>query len=277
MPSVKLSPIPRISRPTASAFERDFVVPERPVVLTRAIDDWPARSWSPASLKERFGSAPVRAYVLKNGRIQLDARRGFLLQEMPLADYADYVAQAAVREASQPAGGDSAEAAEVKWYLRSRLDSLPADLRSDVPIPDYCAGGLGLRTNLWFAARGTVSQLHFDLPRNLVAQLHGRKRFILFSPEDSRYLYPHPVLSSTPHLSRIDPEKPDKAFPLVAMARGFSCHLDPGDMLFIPPRWWHHARALEVSIAVNFWWSSPVLYPLVLASDAYKLVRGLNI
>jgi hypothetical protein len=278
MPFLKLSPIPRIARPAASAFKRDFVDPELPVVITRAIDDWPARSWSPEVLKERFGGAKIRAYVLKDGRIQLDARRGFLLEDMLLGDYIDYAGRARLTTGApgRPAG-ERDEPAEVRWYLRAHLRQLPAGLRKDVPVPEYCAHGVGLRKNLWYAARGTVSQLHFDLPRNLVAQLYGKKRFILFSPRDSNYLYPYSWFSSTPHLSQIDPEKPSKVFPLLALARGFSCQLEPGDMLFIPPRWWHHARALEVSIAVNFWWSSPKLYPLVLASDVYKLMRGLNI
>jgi hypothetical protein len=27
-------------------------------------------------------------------------------------------------------------------------------------------------------------------------------------------------------------------------------------MLFIPVRWWHHARSLSESISLNFWWFS---------------------
>lgn len=29
--------------------------------------------------------------------------------------------------------------------------------------------------------------------------------------------------------------------------------LGPGDMLFIPKKWWHYVRSLTTSISVNFW------------------------
>lgn len=29
--------------------------------------------------------------------------------------------------------------------------------------------------------------------------------------------------------------------------------LNPGDVLYLPPLWYHHVEALDVSIAVNFW------------------------
>ena len=30
--------------------------------------------------------------------------------------------------------------------------------------------------------------------------------------------------------------------------------LGPGDALFIPPRWWHHVRALTPSASLSVWW-----------------------
>ena len=33
--------------------------------------------------------------------------------------------------------------------------------------------------------------------------------------------------------------------------------LDQGDMLIIPPGWWHSVRSLDLSISVNIWTPSP--------------------
>lgn len=44
---------------------------------------------------------------------------------------------------------------------------------------------------------------------------------------------------------------PFPAFPRVPM---FEAYLRPGDMLYIPPGWWHHVRALSPSFSVSFWW-----------------------
>jgi len=33
------------------------------------------------------------------------------------------------------------------------------------------------------------------------------------------------------------------------------CILEPGQMLFIPPKHWHYVKALDTSFSVSFWWS----------------------
>ncbi len=32
------------------------------------------------------------------------------------------------------------------------------------------------------------------------------------------------------------------------------CVLEPGEMLYIPPKWWHYVKSLSVSFSVSFWW-----------------------
>jgi hypothetical protein len=236
-------------------------------VLERAIEDWPARAWSPEMLASRHGDHEIDAYVLRDGRIQLDARTGFCVERMPLSGYIAMTERAA-REPSS----------DVRWYLRCALAALPPALAAGVGRLPYADARLGLRRNLWFAAAGTITHLHFDLPDNLVAQLHGQKRFVLFAPRERRRLDPHGWLSSTPHLSRVDAERPDFArHPRLREAEAWECVLEPGDVLFLPPRWWHYARALTTCISVNTWWARPAIYPVMLASDAYKRARGLHI
>jgi hypothetical protein len=58
--------------------------------------------------------------------------------------------------------------------------------------------------------------------------------------------------------SAVDIEKPDRAkFPNFFKASTpvpYECVLGPGDALFIPKRWWHHVRSLEMSVSANVWW-----------------------
>lgn len=36
----------------------------------------------------------------------------------------------------------------------------------------------------------------------------------------------------------------------VALAKAYTCVLEPGDVLYIPPGWWHHIEATAANISV---------------------------
>ncbi|PSN42183.1 Lysine-specific demethylase 8 [Blattella germanica] len=89
----------------------------------------------------------------------------------------------------------------------------------------------------------------------LFEQVIGEKRILLYSPDDSENLYPHEgsMLNNT---AQVNPEYPDfSKFPKFKVAKAWECHLQPGQMLYIPPKWWHHVRSLSRSFSVSFWWS----------------------
>jgi len=260
---LELNDLPAVERPTVDAFRARFVDAGRPVRIHGAIARWPALGrWSPEDFRARFGEVEVDTYAMEAGRIRLDPKLGFRIVRMPVRDYVEHALH-------DP---------EPRYYLRARLPGALPQLVDEIAAPDYCARGRMLRQNLWFSAPGTISHLHFDLPHNLIALVHGRKQFILFPLDESSKLYPQPWLSSVPHLSRVDPERPDYArYPRLAEARGYVCTLEPGDLLFIPSRTWHHARSVTSSISVNFWWAEGMTAALLQLSDLYKRVRGLNI
>ena len=85
-------------------------------------------------------------------------------------------------------------------------------------------------------------------------QVFGWKRVILYRPEDTPNLYSFEtrLLSNT---AQVDPINPDyEKWPNLRKAKGSMCYLGPGDMLFIPPRWWHHVESLTPSFSISFWW-----------------------
>lgn len=262
--SLELDEMPTVDRPSVDGFHLEYVRAARPVRIRGAIADWPALGrWSPDDFAARFGDVLADAYAMEAGQIVRDRRSGFRIVRLTIREYVERL---------------RLEEGKPRLYLRARLGELLPELMREVVVPRYCARRLALRQNLWFSGAGAVTALHFDLPHNLVAQVYGRKRFVVFPRAETRKLYPEPWLSSAPHLSRVDPESPDYArFPRLRRARGFACTLEPGDMLFIPSRSWHHARSSTTSISTNFWWATPLLYPLMTISDAYKRARRLNI
>ncbi|MCY0096409.1 cupin-like domain-containing protein [Hoeflea ulvae] len=97
---------------------------------------------------------------------------------------------------------------------------------------------------LLISPKGAASRMHIDSHHTItwLAQVRGRKTAYLFSPQDSEAVYK----------GAVDPAAPDYArFPKFRDATCHKCTLDPGDMLFLPPDWWHHVVTEENSITVS--------------------------
>lgn len=90
----------------------------------------------------------------------------------------------------------------------------------------------------------------FQIMDNLLVQICGHKRVVLFPPHDASHLYLSGDKSQV-----VDIDKPDlERFPLFAQAHAYEALLQPGDILFIPAPWFHNVQALEFSVAVNTFW-----------------------
>src|SRR5690606_19311533 len=113
---------------------------------------------------------------------------------------------------------------------------------------------------LWIGNEGIVSA-HYDGADNVACVVAGRRRFVLFPPEQTGNLYPGP-LNFTPAgapTSMVDLNNPDfDRYPQFkeALANAWSAELNPGDAIFIPMLWWHHVESLEkVNALMNYWWN----------------------
>lgn len=136
------------------------------------------------------------------------------------------------------------------------FDQIP-ELREDVCCPTYCCFSEKDEEpdlNLWFGPEGTVSPLHHDPKHNLLSQVFGHKYIRIYRKQETPFLYPHEghLLENT---SQVDVENPDlEKFPSFAKATYSECVLHPGEMLYIPPKYWHFVRSLSPSLSVSFWW-----------------------
>jgi hypoxia-inducible factor 1-alpha inhibitor (HIF hydroxylase) len=109
-------------------------------------------------------------------------------------------------------------------------------------------------TNVWIGPSGATTHMHYDIFYNFYAQLYGRKRFILFPPTHRPYLYLYPFLHPGAQQSQVNLDAPDyNSFPLFQNARAVEAILEPGDVLYLPPMWFHHVTALDLSFSVSVW------------------------
>ncbi len=105
-------------------------------------------------------------------------------------------------------------------------------------------------------------------------QVTGTKRFLLWPPSeaDNLYLYPfiHPRALSSQVSFRESPAAnlnttvtaaavaasavaQQKAFPRYRRARAVVAELKPGDVLYVPPLWFHLPTATSASMSVSIW------------------------
>lgn len=247
--------IPRLPSCSPDAFHRDWVKPGRPVVIDALASSWAATArWSVPALRERFADAPVQVMRAPGGRVDASTRHGTTSDASTLGRYLDTLA----------AGADS------PGYLVTSWKAMPPSLRADVPWPAICGEARWSRSTLWLGPAGIVSPLHFDVPDNLYVVVSGRKRFTLVAPRETLKVKPGSPLSGQAQYAQVDPELESASFPRVV------AELGPGDALYIPRFWWHHARGLELTFAVNFWWANGASAALALAAEGWKRVRGFS-
>jgi hypothetical protein len=222
-------------------FEREYLLPLRPVVITDALKAWkPLGRWTPDFFQQKFGDRLVNIDGAKR----------------PLGPFLDEVLAST---ADHPAP-----------YLRNEIlkDVFP-ELADEIhPLPPYLQ--LNWLTQSFSPAETKILQrlsaaeiyiggagrsfpvVHFDyLHTNaFLMQLHGRKQYYVAGPDQTPFMYPVP---NDPNRSQVnDVLDPDlERFPLFAKAEGHSFTLDARETLFIPSGWWHTVRILSPSITVS--------------------------
>ncbi len=240
-----LNKIERIHKPTREEFKHATRSYRQPIIITGEIADWKAFAlWSMDYLNNVIGKKEVDVNVSQNKIFSFDPENEFILpyKKIQFTDLTKWILEE--------------KKVEEYYYLQqSSLKITFPELLPDIEIPNYIDKKLLIITNLWIGTGGNISPLHWDLAQNFLSQVRGRKRILLFAPEQTSFLYPFSVNSEMPHVSQLNIDKPNiEKFPKFLKAKYIECILEPGEMLFIPTFWWHQVYSLEqLNIAVNFW------------------------
>ena len=131
--------------------------------------------------------------------------------------------------------------------IANDFPGLAGDFRLPLPLDE-----VGQRTHSSvLRISGPVEMwLHYDVMANLLCQIVGQKRAVLYPPSDIPYLEVPAGASSSP-LAVFDPETLS-IHPALRLAHPHEAMLRPGDVLYIPPLWFHAMSPIDdVSVAVN--------------------------
>ena len=250
-----------------------------PVVLTGIDIGSCAQTWTPQYLLEKsptLANAKVSAHVSSNANFDF-ARKNFKYETLVGRDFLQKVARSSFSSLSL-------SSKEEFFYLRS----LGADPRKFAParaleqFPEL-AQDVRLPSDLWnndenalhsvvlrVSSPGVKIWTHYDAMDNVLIQLSGTKRVVLFPPKHAGDLY---LKESSSMVSDIDDsETNDTEYPRFhnALENAQEVILQPGDCLFIPALWAHRCESGSgaPSVALNAFFRDleKNAYP---AKDAY--------
>ncbi len=244
----------------AETFANVIVPGTRPAVLRNLVGSWPAVAKareSPQSLaqylRSRCNDKPVSALVGNpeiHGRFfYRDDFQGFNFaqQRMPLGKLVSVLLQQLGNQNAQAVYAGAVRVAEHAPALLP--DHTLALLPAAVPR----------QASLWIGNRTRVAA-HWDHQHNIACVIGGRRRYTLFPTHEIKNLYIGPLDRSPAGvpISLVDFHRPDfTRFPRFrqALERAEVAELAPGDALYMPSLWVHHAESLDdLGLMMNFWW-----------------------
>jgi hypothetical protein len=256
-----LDALPRIAvrRVDSAAAFQAIVAAEEPVVIEGALEHWPALAagrCSAAAVNDYLKSMDTGDFIeVLEAPPQTRGRffytpdlRGFNFshRRRRLSETLDHL----LRSLGEPnAPFIAIQSLPLANYLPEFVQRNPAPFLPPQALPRLWVGG-AVRT-----------QTHQDPDHNLACVIAGRRRFLLFPPEQVGNLYIGPIDKPfPPPLSLVDPAAPDfERFPKFrrALQAARVAHLSAGDAIFMPKYWWHHVTSLEpYNVLVNYWWGN---------------------
>ncbi|XP_063070275.1 HSPB1-associated protein 1 homolog [Engraulis encrasicolus] len=233
---------------------------EDPAVFHNMTDDWPARGWTARHLSLCLEKKPVRFRIGKRkaGKSPLYETQCEYV-EATLSEFLAWTSQQ-----DDPAVGafhdyplsDYWAYADYKYIAKLFQDE--ESMFEEVVWSDFGYPGRdGAASTLWVGTEGANTPCHLDTyGYNLVFQVEGRKRWHLFSPDDTSCLYPTRIpYEESSVFSQVNVLQPDLGrFPAFSRARAHVVTLQPGQVLFVPRHWWHYVESLDpVTVSINSW------------------------
>lgn len=223
---------------SSKEFLMEYIIPNKPVILTNAAKDWKAHGlFTPEFFKKNF---PEKVASIKG-------------KEYKMSQYVD-MALASTEENPAPYPWKldiERKFPELLEYIQPGFEVMKKN-RLKSPLFDERFIPKASTLEIFFGgASGWFPYIHYDLYGlyAIVTQVCGRKEFILYEPDQVKYLYPdpeHPWMSTIKEYHKPDFEK----YPLFKEATGTSVVVAPGETVYVPKGWWHTARSLEPSISI---------------------------
>ena len=256
---LNLEAIPRVTSISKEDFVKHYFKPQKPVVIERFIEDWPAfTKWNLDYMKQVAGDKIVPLYDDRH----VHHKDGFNEPhaKMKMAEYIDLLQSKPTR---------------YRIFLWNILKEVP-QLQHDFSFPDF---GLKLMKGLpmlFFGGTNSYTFMHYDIDLANIFHFHfeGKKECMLFDQKQNDYLYkvPHSLISH----EAIDFANPDlEQWPALKNAKGWICELNHGEVLYMPEGYWHYMRYITPGFSMSL--RAIAKNPKNLAKAIYNLLIMRNL
>lgn len=231
--------IQRIPPPPFKDFIADYVSKNRPVILSGAMEQWPAfQKWNLDYFRQAHGNSIVSIQDGRDSDPHFERNQKFHRSEIKFSKFLDRLDSTERSNDFYMTAGNMSE-------HKDSLIKIFADCESLNIGDGYLEGPPD--GSLWIGPRGTITPLHFDMINNLFCQIMGRKRVRMVPSWSMPWVY------NDYHVySDVDAANPDlSAHPLFENATVYDFEIKPGEILFIPIGWWHHLESLDITISLT--------------------------
>lgn len=230
-----LSEVDTVENISKETFLAQYYRPQRPVLIKGLAKSWEAYDkWNLDYIFEQAGEQEVGLY--DNKPADPNKATDEPVTTMKMRDYIKLIK-------SQPS--------DLRIFFYIITDKLP-ELLKNFSYPDLGFKYFKRIPTLFFGGSEARVLMHYDVDLGdlLHFQFEGKKRVLLFAPDQAPYLYKVPLSVHTVY--NIDYENPDyKRFPALAHAQGYEIFMEHGDALFMPSGYWHFNRYLEAGFSVT--------------------------
>jgi hypothetical protein len=246
--------IERVEVRSAADFRRRMAE-ARPFIVTGEATSWDAcKRWNIDYFRSAAGHREVEVEVYPEHYFDFKPSRNV---RMSMDEYLDLLV--------------TSGASGVKHYLAGRpIQRMLPELARDIPLPSFFDDELKeafspeqLQRRLMamhvFIGRDCASPAHYHpWQQAILCQIHGKKRVVLYSPEQTPAMYarswyrPHAFFSDV-NFADLDYQQ----YPALRNAEPVECTLNAGEILFIPIHWWHVVFGLDLSASVTMFWDAP--------------------
>ena len=233
--SFNLKQIPRVSTINKDDFVKNYLKPQRPVVIEKLTEDWPAyKKWDLEYIKQVAGDKIVPLY--DDRPVKHDEGFNEAHAEMKMSEYVDLLNE---------------KPTNLRIFLYNILKEVPA-LQGDFKFPKLSMRLIKGLPMMFFGGTGSKVFMHYDIDFTNILHFHfhGKKRCIIFPPDQNKYLYkvPHSLIAR----EDIDFSNPDfDKWPALKKAQGYVCELNHGEMLYMPEGYWHYMHYLTPGFSIS--------------------------